>query len=33
MTYLIWCQDGIECHVSGNLDKDEVIKVAENIEK
>ena len=33
MTYLIWYQDGIECHVSGNLDKDEVIKVAENIEK
>ncbi len=33
MTYLIWHQDGIECHVSGNLSKDEVIKIAENILK
>lgn len=33
MTYLIWHQDGIECHISGNLSKDEVLKVAENILK
>lgn len=33
MTYLIWYQDGIECHVSGNVDKDEIIKIAENIEE
>nr|WP_301281491.1 DUF4367 domain-containing protein [Anaerocolumna aminovalerica] len=33
MAYLIWYQDGIECHISGNLTKDEIIKIAENIEK
>jgi len=33
MTYLIWYQDGIECHISGNLDKAEIFKVAENISK
>lgn len=33
MTYLIWSQDDIECHISGNLDKNEVIKIAENILK
>jgi hypothetical protein len=33
MTYLIWYQDDIECHISGNLSKDEIIKVAENISK
>lgn len=33
MTYLIWHQDGIECHITGNLSKDEIIKVAENIVK
>ena len=31
--YLIWHQDGIECHVIGNLSKDEILKVAENISK
>jgi hypothetical protein len=33
LTYLLWYQDGIECHISGILDKDEMIKVAENITK
>ncbi len=33
MTYLIWYQDGIECHIAGNLSIDEVFKVAENISK
>lgn len=33
MTYLIWYQDGIECHITGDLSKDEIIKVAENISK
>ncbi len=33
MTYLIWSQDDFECHISGNLDKNEVIKIAENISK
>lgn len=33
VTYLLWHQDGIECHVTGNLNKDELIKVAENISK
>lgn len=31
MTYLIWNQDGIECHISGSLSKEEILKVAENI--
>ena len=31
ITYLIWYQDGIECNISGNVDKDEAIKIAENI--
>lgn len=30
-TYLLCYQDGIECHISGNLDKNEMIKIAENI--
>lgn len=33
MTYLICQQDGIEFHISGNLNKDEIFKVAENISK
>lgn len=33
ITYLIWYQDGIECHIVGNLNKDEILKVAENISK
>ena len=31
LIYLLWYQDGIECHVSGSLDKNEIIKIAENI--
>ncbi len=31
--YLIWYQDGIECHIVGNLNKDELLKVAEDISK
>lgn len=30
-TYLLWYQDGVECHISGNPDKNEMIKIAENI--
>ena len=33
ITYLIWYQDGLECHISGNLDKNEILKIAENIIK
>lgn len=33
INYLIWHQDGIECHIVGNLNKDEILKVAENILK
>ena len=33
ITYLIWYQDGVECHILGNLDKDEILKVAESISK
>lgn len=33
MNYLIWYQDGIECHIVGNLNKDEILKVAKNILK
>ena len=33
MTYLIWYQNGIECHIVGSLNKDEILKVAENISK
>lgn len=32
-TYLIWYQDGIEFHISGNLNQDEILKIAENILK
>lgn len=28
---LIWSQDGIECHISGNVSKEEILKVAESI--
>ena len=31
--YLIWYQDDIECHIIGNLDKDDILKIAENILK
>lgn len=33
MNYLIWRQDGIECHIIGNLNKDEILKLAKNILK
>lgn len=33
ITYLIWYQDGIECHIVGNLNKDEIQKVAKSISK
>ena len=33
MAYLIWYQDGIECHVYGNLSKEEIFKIADNIVK
>ena len=33
MTYFVWHQDGIECHISGNLNKEEIIRVTENILK
>lgn len=33
MAYLIWHEDGIEFHIVGNLDKDEILKLAENILK
>lgn len=33
MTYLIWHQYGVEFHIVGNLNKDEILKVAENILK
>ena len=32
-TYLIFEQNGIEYHISGNLSKEEILKVAENISK
>ena len=31
MTYLIWYKDGIEYHIVGNLNEDEILKIAENI--
>lgn len=33
ITYLIWYQDGVECHISGTLNQDEIFKVAEKISK
>lgn len=33
ITYLIWYQDGIECHISGTLNQDEIFKIAEKISK
>lgn len=33
MNYLIWYQDGIEFHIVGNLNKDEILKVSKNILK
>lgn len=31
--HIIWQQNGIECHISGNIEKSEIIKIAENISK
>lgn len=31
ITYLIWNQDGIECHISGNLSKDEILKIGKHL--
>ena len=33
VTSLVWSQDDVECHVAGNVKKDEIIKIAENITK
>ncbi|WP_326906532.1 DUF4367 domain-containing protein [Sedimentibacter sp. MB31-C6] len=33
ITYLIWYQDSVDFHIIGNLSKDEIIKIAENISK
>jgi hypothetical protein len=33
LSYLVWHQDGIEGHISGNLEQDELIKIAEKIIK
>lgn len=33
MTYLIWHQYSVEFHIVGNLNKDEISKVAKNILK
>ena len=31
--YLLWQQNGVECFISGNIEKNELIKIAENISK
>lgn len=33
ITTLIWHQDGIECHVSGDINRETIIKIGENIKK
>ena len=33
LTCFIWYQDGVECHISGNLNQDKIIKVADGISK
>lgn len=33
MTTMIWYQDGMECHISGRISKDEILKIAKNISK
>ena len=33
MTYLIWYQDDVECHIYGSINKEEIFKIAENITK
>ncbi|WP_326906519.1 DUF4367 domain-containing protein [Sedimentibacter sp. MB31-C6] len=32
-THLLWNQNGVDFHIIGNLNKDEIIKIAENISK
>lgn len=33
ITYLLWYQNSVDFHIIGNLNKDEIIKIAENISK
>ncbi|NYB75527.1 DUF4367 domain-containing protein [Sedimentibacter hydroxybenzoicus DSM 7310] len=33
ITYLLWHWSGVDFHITGNLNKDEIIKIAENISK
>ncbi|WP_312812082.1 DUF4367 domain-containing protein [Sedimentibacter sp.] len=33
ITYLLWYRDGVDFHISGNLSKDEILKVSKNISK
>lgn len=33
INYLLWQQNGIECFISGNINREEIIKIAENISK
>lgn len=33
ITYLLWYQDGVDFNIYGNLSKEEIIKIAENISK
>lgn len=33
VTSLVWSQDDVECHIAGNVKKEEIIKIAENITK
>ena len=33
IAYLIWYQNGVECHIAGNLSQDEILKIGENILK
>lgn len=33
IAYLIWYQDGVECHIVGNLSREEISKIGESISK
>ncbi len=33
VTYLIWDRDGVACHIIGKINKEEILKIAENITK
>lgn len=33
INYLLWQQNGIECFISGNISREEIIKIGENISK